>query len=128
MQKMHKVRRAVSDDIHWIKPMIDRYRNVFGFIPRLVFVNSIEKGELLVVAHKAFCRYHTRRDGVSVIYEILSEEPSCGTALLAAIPRPITAKCPVGEASNSWYERMGFIHNGLQDGKRRDLNIWRLEK
>lgn len=83
-------------------------------------------GELLLL-DGGYCRWHRRRDGVTVIYEILSQRPGVGQALLARLPRPIVAKCPADLPANAWYQRRGFVLTATETTRSgRVLNVWRL--
>lgn len=88
---------------------------------------SSQRGELILVTG-GYCRWHKRRDGVIVIYEILSQRPGAGQAMLAQLPRPIMAKCPADLPANAWYAKRGFALVGGEETKSgRTLNIWRLD-
>lgn len=88
---------------------------------------SAQRGELILVAG-GYCRWHRRRDGVTVIYEILSTRPGAGQEMLSKLERPIQAKCPADLASNAWYARRGFRLATTETTRSgRTLNIWRLD-
>lgn len=88
---------------------------------------SAKRGELILI-DGGYCRWHRRRDGVTVIYEILSLRPGAGQAMLAKLTRPIVAKCPTDLPSNSWYTRRGFARIGTETMRSgQQLNVWRLD-
>lgn len=88
---------------------------------------SAEAGELILI-DGGYCRWHRRRDGVTVIYEILSLRPGAGQAMLARLARPIQAKCPADLPANAWYARRGFRLAGVEQTRSgRILNVWRLD-
>lgn len=82
----------------------------------------------LILIDGGYCRWHRRRDGVTVIYEIISLRPGAGQAMLARLPRPIVAKCPTDLPSNAWYARRGFVCIATETTRSgRVLNVWRLD-
>lgn len=97
-----------------------------------VFVESLERGELLL-RDGGLCRFHQRRDGTVVIYEILSTKPGTGQAMLRevmALPRTtrILARCPAAYASNAWYEKRGFRLERTETTRTgKPLNVWVLD-
>jgi hypothetical protein len=87
-------------------------------------------GELLLV-EGGMCRWHRRRDGTITIYEIISQKPGAGQAMLALLvaqrPVAIVAKCPIDLPSNAWYARRGFLLDRVETTPSgRNLNVWRL--
>jgi len=91
---------------------------------------SNQRGELLLV-EDGMCRWHARQDGVITIYEIISQRPGCGQAMLAHLieqsPRAIVAKCPADFAANQWYARRGFVLDRTETTKSgTPINVWRL--
>jgi hypothetical protein len=87
---------------------------------------STERGELILI-DGGYCRWHMRRDGTVTIYEIISQRPGAGQAMLAMLPKvPIVAKCPSDLPSNAWYARRGFtlLHTETTPSGRQ-LNVWR---
>lgn len=79
------------------------------------------------------CRWHLRRDGQLTIYELLCTEPGQGTAFLKRLKvvegaTSIFAWCPAALASNTWYERKGFVLEQTRQTKSGAvLNGWRLQ-
>lgn len=118
------VRPATLDDLDWVKTMADRHRREIGFVNRAALTAAIDRGELLVSEQCGFCHYRTRKDGVAVIYEIVSESGGTGKGLLREVPLPVRLKCPVDLASNGFYRHMGGTLVAVEDGKRRRLNVW----
>lgn len=93
--------------------------------------DSNERGELLLI-DGGYCRWHRRKDGSITIYEILSQKPGAGQAMLELLkaqrPTVIQAKCPDDLPSNAWYMRRGFRLDKFEKTKSgRTLNLWRLE-
>lgn len=91
---------------------------------------SSQRGELLLI-DGGYCRWHLRRDGMITIYEIISQKPGAGQAMLKRLmeqrPVAITAKCPAAYASNAWYARRGFILISSETTKNgTPINVWRL--
>jgi len=90
---------------------------------------SNARGELLLL-DGGYCRYHLRRDGQLTIYEIISQKPGVGTAMLDRLSRVegarfLLARCPATLPSNDWYQRRGFVRTAeetTRNGTR--LNVW----
>ena len=136
---MYELRYATRFDIDRIKALLDSTKNVFGFIPRPAVWHSIAKGELIVATPYydsqdviGFCRFHRRRDGVSTIYEVYVEpeyrRKGTGKRMIGSLKGVIQAKCPVEYESNGFYKELGFAIVGIEVGKKKQLNVWRLEK
>jgi hypothetical protein len=88
---------------------------------------SSERGEL-VLLDGGYMRWHLRRDNTITIYEIISQRPGTGQALLARLPtgHPVVAKCPQDLAANAWYARRGFqLARTETTPSGRTLNVWR---
>lgn len=143
-----KVRAANLDDLQEIKRIVDGYRNVFGFIPAAVIRKGIAESKVIIAEENSkrqghlpalivgFARYHLRRDGILVIYEIavspgergkgigriMIEEIERRSARLGA--RSIRLKCPVDLDANKFYAALGFTRTGVERGKKRALAIW----
>ncbi len=119
------LRLATPADLDWIKAMADRHRGELGFVLRPALAEGIARGEVLAAADASgFCHYHRRRDGWRTVYELVSEHPGTGSALLAAVPRPVRLKCPVALPANGFYLRQGGALAAVEAGKRRPLNVW----
>lgn len=125
------IRQATIADIDHIKAVAARYKPELGFILRPALVEAVGRGELLYHPSGAFCHYHTRRDGVTTIYEICvpaeARGQGLGRQLIERLPRPVRLKCPVTNESNGFYRRLGFVLVETVPGKKRELNIWRLD-
>lgn len=97
-----------------------------------VLKESLDNGELLL-RDGGLCRFHRRRDGTVVIYEILSTKPGAGQAMLRELlglpgVRRIAARCPVAYDANAWYERRGFrLERTDATRKGTLLNVWVLD-
>lgn len=126
------VKLATLDNIDHIKQVAKKYTKELGFILRPALEEAVKRGELLYhPLTGAFCHYHRRRDGVSVIYEICTPTEARGQGLgkkmIDILPLPIELKCPVDNESNKFYEHIGFKLIGTEPGKKRQLNKWRLD-
>lgn len=128
-----EIRQAVDDDIGKIKQVAQRYAKQIGFILRPALVEAIKRGTLLFHEDSgSFCHYRIRqKDSVVVIYEICVpvefRKNGIAKAMVDFLPRPIQLKCPVDNESNNFYEHMGFTLIAVEKGKKRKLNVWRLE-
>jgi hypothetical protein len=92
---------------------------------------SSRAGELILI-DGGYCRWHLRRDGIVTIYEIISQRPGAGSAMLAQLQQVagavvIQAKCPENLPANDWYRKKGFICMQQETTRSgRVLNVWRL--
>jgi len=88
---------------------------------------SAMDGELLLITG-GYCRWHLRRDGVIVIYEIIATRCGAGSEMLKILKeygKPIRAKCPADLPSNKWYQQKGFVLLDTEITRSgRKLNIW----
>ena len=122
---------ATLEDIPLIKKAASKAVDELGFIGGWDFKEVIKKKHLLVDRDTgSFCHFHVRKDGVSVIYEILTTPAARGTGLgrdmVQMLTRPVRAKCPLGLPSNGFYEKLGFRKVAVEEGKKRKLNVWEL--
>lgn len=125
------LRLATLEDIDTIKALADQHREELGFIRRPALEEAAERGWLLFHPDTgSFCNFRLRQDGITVIYEICTPVAArgggVGRALVESLPRPIELKCPIDNASNEFYAHLGFRLIQTIQGKKRDLNVWRL--
>lgn len=141
---MVAVRLANTLDVPACKRIADAYRDVFGFLTRGVFLEAAAQGKLLVAVTedgsvRGFVRFnHRRRDRTTVLYDIAADPArqrgGIGRALVVALVRAaeaasrtdIVLRCPEGAAANQFYEALGFRAEGIEQGRRRKLILWRL--
>jgi N-acetylglutamate synthase-like GNAT family acetyltransferase len=126
------IRLAKLTDIDAIKKVAAKHTKELGFILRPALIEAVKREELLYETETdSFCHYHTRRDGVSVIYEICVPTECRGKGIaqqmINMIPLPIALKRPVDNESNKFYAHIGFSLFSVEPGKKRQLNVWRLE-
>lgn len=124
------IRNATLDDINHIKQIADKNKTELGFVLRPALVEAARREELLYHPSGAFCHWHRRRDGISVIYEIcVSKElrrKGLGREMVQSLPLPIRLKCPVDNHANGFYQHLRFELVATEPGKKRALNIWLL--
>jgi len=93
---------------------------------------SAKRGELMLI-DGGLCHWHLRRDRQLTIREIISTRRGAGSEMLARLKLEggagsIFAKCPSDLEANGWYERRGFICEGVETTKSgRELRLWRLQ-
>jgi len=133
--------KASIEDIDAIKRIADHNKESIGFVMRPALVFSLERGWLLVTEHEGqivgFCNYRHCRDKHTTIYEIcvalsmrgqgIGREMIDALIAEARIQRQfyIQLKAVVGLPANEFYAKCGFEHVGVDEGKKRPLNIWR---
>ena len=125
-----------------IKHIADHCRAELGFHTRQAYVDSVNRGELLVAKRDTdvvgFARYHHRRDNRTTLYEIAVtpdiRDKGVGRRLVNALiadcqrmsSRCLRLTCPVELPANRFYEAMGFIRSTRRSrpGKNRPLYEW----
>lgn len=135
---------ATKDDLGRIKELVDAERDVFGFQPRSVYAESIERSGLLVArldshAVVGFVRFRLKQsDNTCTLYDLCVapelRRKGIGTLLVDELKllarkagkERICLKCPTGSPANSFYRKLGFISQGSVEGRRRRLNLWSL--
>lgn len=128
-----------------VKCIADQHRSELGFHPRQVYVDSLNKDELLIAKMDSqvvgFVRYHHRQDGRTTLYEIATtrdlRSKGVGRCLVGALiadcqraaSRYIRLLCPVELPANRFYEALGFVRRSRRSrsGKSRPLYEWELE-
>jgi len=130
---MYFIRHATLDDIPAIKQIANRYKNELGFVNRAALSESVNRHELFVAALQdgqvvGFVNWHLRRDEWTTIYEIAVRPDltghGIGRALLYAVPTPHRLKCTVDNPANRFYQGSGMQCVGVEEGRKRPLNVW----
>lgn len=127
------IRWARCADIEAIRVIARQHDNELGRVHKGALETGIQRGSLIVATYGSrvvgFVNYWARKDGTQTVYEIAVHKDFkgqyIGAGLLAAVPSPIQLKCVIGMPANGFYEAQGFTHNGVDEGKKRPLNIWR---
>ena len=125
-----------------IKRIADQHRTELGFHTRQAYVDSFNKGELLIAKRTdevvGFTRFHHRRDHRTTLYEIAVtpdiREKGVGRRLVDALiaecrrvsSRCIRLSCPVELPANRFYEAIGFIRSAHRSrpGRSSPLYEW----
>ncbi len=142
------IRWARPEDVDGAKNLADQMRMMIGFVNRAVLQEAQQRGWLLVaVQHTAdtgvhsgqvigFVNFRIRQDRICTLYEIAvasdHQHQRVGTRLFRALIRRaheercthVQLKCPSDLAANDFYEKVGCRRVGVEEGKRRSLNIW----
>ena len=131
-------------DVDVVKRIADQHRAELGFHARQAYVDSLNKGELLIakIADQivGFTRYHHRRDNRTTLYEIAisptARDKGIGRKLIVALiadcqrvsSRSLRLSCPVELPANRFYEAVGFIKSTRRSrrGRSRPLFEWEL--
>ncbi len=131
-------------DVDVVKRIADQHRAELGFHARQAYVDSLNKGELLIakIADQivGFTRYHHRRDNRTTLYEIAisptARDKGIGRKLIKALiedcqcvsSRYLRLSCPVELPANRFYEAVGFIKSTRRSrrGRSRPLFEWEL--
>ncbi len=135
---MRQIRQAIENDLAAIKRIADANKSTLGFVMRPALQMALAYHWLLIAEQDnqivAFCNYRHRRDGQTTIYEICVVEAHRGTgigralidALLPECLSCVRLKAIVGISANEFYQHMGFVLLGVEEGRKRPLNIWHL--
>ncbi len=138
-----EVRTAQLSDIRSCKNIADRQRDALGFLPRPVFAEAVQRGQLLVAVAKqdivGFVRFNHRLRGVeTALYDICVDAPTqrqgVGRRLVQALADScrksgriaIVLRCPESLPANDFYACLGFQQVAIEPGRRRRLVVWRL--
>ena len=131
-------------DVDIVKHIADQHRAELGFHARQAYVDSLDKGELLIARKDdqvvGFLRYHHRRDNRTTLYEIAIipdvRGKGIGHQLIKALiadcqrvsSRCLRLSCPVELPANRFYEAVGFIRSARRSrrGRSRPLYEWEL--
>lgn len=129
---------ATPAEISDVKSIAARASKELGFVNRAALSDAQRRGELYVVRANqgacGFCHFHLRRDGWVTVYEVCVHARwrgmGAGRLLIDAVRGvgPVGLKCPVDQAANDFYAHLGFQHGGTERGKRRRLNLWRIDR
>jgi N-acetylglutamate synthase-like GNAT family acetyltransferase len=123
------IRQATQDDLDTIYKVYRKYYSKEEYVLRLQFAEAIKKNELLYHPESgAFCLYHLRKDGISIITLICipteHRRKGIGKELVSRLNLPVLLKCPVEWEANKFYEKLGFKLIEVQKGRKRKLNVW----
>lgn len=129
-------------DIDHVKNIAEQCRVELGFHSRQAYVESFNKGEILIAKRDkqiiGFTRYHHRRDNRTTLYEIAvipeARGNGIGHQLIKALiadcqrvsSRCLRLSCPVELTANRFYEAVGFIRPKRRSrrGRSRPLYEW----
>lgn len=131
------IRPATLDDIGLIKQIASRYSAELGYVMYPALREAVGRSELTVACAPSgspvgFVNWHTRRDGWTTVYEI-AVAPSLlgqgvGKQLIDSVPRPTRLKCTLdNDRANGFYHANGFALVRVEDGRKRQLNVWERE-
>ncbi len=126
-----------------VKILADANRNSLGFITKKKFEEAVEQQRGKVALQDdmvvGFVIYrHRKIDSQTTLSEICVHNDyhnqRIGSKLMLALIQDcehrcrefIQLKCPVDLAANGFYERLGFRLHTIEEGKKRQLKVWRL--
>jgi len=140
------IRHAEASDLKAIKRIADSNREALGFVPRPKIEEAIVANRVLIAIDSggkktvAFVIYrHRKTDKQTTVYDICVEEAArkqgVGRLLLQKLYDEcsnldrdfIQLKCPIDLSANFFYDSVGFYKFCSEEGKRRRLNVWRLD-
>lgn len=133
---------ADTSVIDAVKRIAEQNRAELGFHTRQSYVDSLNKGELLIARADTqvvgFVRYHHRRDNLTTLYEIgitpHMQGKGIGHRLIYELiadcqrmsSRCLRLSCPVELPANRFYRSLGFIRSTRRSrlGRSRPLYEW----
>lgn len=134
-----RVARSIArkfDRVAEAKRISTKFSCELGFVNKAALKESEAKNNLEVLEGIGFAHFHHRRDKQTTIYSlaVLPDRQKKGwgrllfyRVLCSAIENGcdrIVAKCPEELASNTFYQRIGFVLAETEPGKKRRLNRW----
>jgi len=137
------VRPLTNDDITAAKELADENRDALGFLPLAKLIEAARDNRALVASINgvvvAFVLFrHRKKDLQTTLSDIcVSKDYSkqgIGKMLVDALLKDcciksrdfIQLKCPIDLPANCFYEKLGFSLYAIEDGKKRQLKVWRL--
>lgn len=138
-----KIRLIKTEDLKYVKSLADNNREALGFNTQQKFKEVIEQGRGFVALENkkvvGFVIYrHRKIDTQTTLSEICVAQDyrghSIGTKLVKTLIQDalqksrscIQLKCPVNLPANEFYRKLGFKLIAIENGKRRQLNVWQL--
>ncbi|MEQ8678087.1 MAG: GNAT family N-acetyltransferase [Aggregatilineales bacterium] len=140
---MLEVKPIQLENIVDVKKLADANRNSLGFIPKKKFEEIVGQKRGTVAFQNdiivGFVVYrHRKIDSQTTLSEICVHNDyrnqHIGSKLMLSLVQDceqrsrefIQLKCPVDLAANGFYEKLGFRLHAIEEGKKRQLNVWRL--
>ncbi len=118
------------------KQIATTFSKELGFVNIRALESAETRKELEAIPGVGFVHFHHRKDGQTTVYSLAVLKESQGQGwgrllfyrvLCSAIEHGsnrIVLKCPEDLPSNGFYQRLGFTHVRVEEGKRRRLNCW----
>lgn len=139
-----QIRKATPRHLCQIKKIADANRQSIGFVLRPALLEAIQRHELFVAIARngrilGFVNFHHRLDEKTTIYELCVKDKHRGNGLGRRLIEAVAAeskalgkqqiqlKCPIALEANRFYSQVGFQHIAVEAGKKRRLNVWRLQ-
>jgi N-acetylglutamate synthase-like GNAT family acetyltransferase len=135
------IRPALPEDIDAIKRLADTHKHELGFLRRPALLEAISRQELLVAQNDlgiiGFVEYRHRKDQQTTLYNVVvhpnHRNHSIGKRLLFALEEEaqqrgkswVLLKCPIDLSANNFYLHLGYLKVDVEQGKTRNLNVWR---
>lgn len=122
------------EKIEQIYKLFNKYSKEVGFVLKPSIIESTMKGEVIYIEQNnqivGACKFHKRKDGIITIYEIVVDDRFRGKGLAKQMLQfigkrgLISLKCPIDNESNKFYKKIGFRLLKIEEGKKRNLNVW----
>lgn len=133
--KHFRIRYGTSEDAPFCQKLTRQFRNELPFVTLVSLREAAARRNLLIAEMDGetvgFVSYRACRDGWQTVYELCVHrdyhQSGIGRALLYAVPAPIRLKCTQDNTrANRFYLNAGMKLAGVDNGKKRPLNIYHL--
>lgn len=142
-RSMLEIKPIQIENIDDVKLIADANRTSLGFITKKKFEEIVEQKRGIIALQNnvvvGFVIYrHRKVDSQTTLSEICVHNDyrnqHIGSELIFALVQDckqrnrefIQLKCPVDLGANRFYERLGFRLHSIEEGKKRQLKVWRL--
>lgn len=130
-----RIRRGTPADADRCQRLTRQHREWLPFVMRASLVEAAERGTLHIAevdgVFAGFVSFRACRDGWQTVYE-LAVAPEFGGSgvgrnLLYSVPAPLRLRCTVDNVvGNHFYANAGMSLSHIEQGKKRQLNVWHM--
>lgn len=139
---MVEIKPIGAEHLDSVKSLADANRDSLGFVPLKKVEEVVEQQRGIVALQDeaviGFVFYRHRKIDLQttlsdICVQTMHRGKQVGSMLLDALIRDceqqhrefIQLKCPVDLPANGFYRRLDFTLHKIEDGKKRQLNVWR---
>ena len=132
------VRLAQISDIDAVSKLASKNNKFLGFVMKVSLQEAIQRKELIVYDNGeilGFCNFHFNKTGYITIYEICTDQNARGKGIGKALFQycqkraPIQLKVTIDNTdAHKFYDKMGGFIARKEQGKKRELLVYRFNK